>query len=442
MTKAEEKALGSIKIDALHRYLAARFKKFRDKRNGNASIELCDALMSGYAIFSLKDASLLRFNNERASRSESLRRVYKINKAPSDSGMRVILDEIESGQVKSVFKGVVEKIHKAGIIKSYRYIRDYVLVSIDGVHHFSSETVRCDHCMEYKKVNGQVEYRHSLLCGVLMHPDRSEVLPLDCEPIVRQDGREKNDCERNAAKRLIPRLRKLLGKEKAVIVEDALGANGPHIRDLKKEGFRFIIGVKEDGNKYLFGLFERLANQGQVLEHQEEEGRYIHRFRYANDLPLNSDNRDIQVNFLEYRQIDKKGKEADKYFTWITDFHLSRLSVYQVMRCARSRWKIENETFNTLKNQGYNFEHNYGHGKKNLCTVMALLMMLAFLVDQLQQGWNDLFKAAWNKTQTKKALWEKVRQKFDEYTVDTMEMVYKLIAGLLKVQYRIVRGSG
>ena len=55
------------------------------------------------------------------------------------------------------------------------------------------------------------------------------------------------------------------------------------------------------------------------------------------------------------------------------------------MRGGRARWKIENETFNTLKNLGYNFEHNYGHGKKYLSTVFGLLMMLAFLLDQIQE---------------------------------------------------------
>jgi hypothetical protein len=60
-------------------------------------------------------------------------------------------------------------------------------------------------------------------------------------------------------------------------------------------------------------------------------------------------------------------------------------NVYEIMRAARSRWKIENETFNTLKNQGYHFEHNSGHGYENLCSVMTMLMMLAFLIDQVQQ---------------------------------------------------------
>jgi hypothetical protein len=54
-----------------------------------------------------------------------------------------------------------------------------------------------------------------------------------------------------------------------------------------------------------------------------------------------------------------------------------------IMRAGRSRRKIENETFNTLKNQSYHFEHNYGHGQENLSYVFAHLMLLAFLNDQI-----------------------------------------------------------
>jgi hypothetical protein len=401
-----------------------------------------DALMSGYALFSLKDPSLLQFNNERPNREENLKSIYKINKAPSDSGMRAILDEVELEEVNGVYAGLAKKLRAAGILEAYSYLNGHVAVSIDGVHHYSSEKISCSQCLECIKNNGKKEYRHSLLSAVMVHPEKKEVLPIANEPIVKQDGKTKNDCESNAAKRLIPQVKKLLPKEKVVIVEDALSANGPHIRELKKAGFRFVISVKPDGNKYLFGLMGRLEGLGKVNEHEQVEGRYVHHFRYVNSLPLNSDNRDMKVNFLEYRQVDKTGKQADRYFTWITDFHLSKHNVYKVMRTGRSRWKIENETFNTLKNQGYNFEHNYGHGQKNLCTVLALLMMLAFLVDQLQQGWNELFQAAWHKTQTKVALWEKVRQKSNEYAVASMEIIYKLIIGQLKVRYEIIDDSG
>ena len=81
-------------------------------------------------------------------------------------------------------------------------------------------------------------------------------------------------------------------------------------------------------------------------------------------------------------------------FSWITDFALTTDIVEKIMRGGRARWKIEIETFNTLKNQGYHFEHNYGHGKKNLSVVLAMVMMLTFLVDQTQQLCCPLFQTA------------------------------------------------
>lgn len=95
------------------------------------------------------------------------------------------------------------------------------------------------------------------------------------------------------------------------------------------------------------------------------------------------------------------------------------------MRGGRARWHIENETFNTLKNQGYHFEHNYGHGVQNLSVVFAMLMMLAFLVDQTQQLCCGLFRAVWQKLGSKRALWEILRSHFYHFTFRSMRQLYE-----------------
>ena len=112
----------------------------------------------------------------------------------------------------------------------------------------------------------------------------------------------------------------------------------------------------------------------------------------------------------------------------MTDLTLTAANVRAVARGDRTRWRIENETYNTLKNQGYHFEHYYGHGDQNLCTVFALLMMLAFLIDQVQQKCNPLFRAAWEKKGPKCALWEAVRNLFAEFEVSSMRQIYEAIA--------------
>src|SRR5438045_7008995 len=85
-------------------------------------------------------------------------------------------------------------------------------------------------------------------------------------------------------------------------------------------------------------------------------------------LPLNASNTDVRVNFIEYWEI---GNGQSQHFSWVTDLRVSKRTVYRLMRGGRARWKIENETFNTLKNQGYNFEHNYGYGNQNLSVLFT-----------------------------------------------------------------------
>ncbi|NGX53264.1 MAG: hypothetical protein KR126chlam5_01577 [Candidatus Anoxychlamydiales bacterium] len=91
------------------------------------------------------------------------------------------------------------------------------------------------------------------------------------------------------------------------------------------------------------------------------------------------------------------------------------------MKGGRARWKIENETFNTLKNQGYQFEHNFGHSKKNLCSVMGIIMLLAFLVDQMQLLCCKLFQHARTTTRTFYNLWETMRAMFKFFYLTNWE---------------------
>lgn len=143
-------------------------------------------------------------------------------------------------------------------------------------------------------------------------------------------------------------------------------------------------------------------------------------------MPLNKSNPDLLVNVLEYWQVGKDD-EITK-FSWVTDLPITEDNVMDLMRAGRARWKIENETFNTLKNQGYNLGHNYGLGEKNLSAVFTILMMLAFLIDQVQQISCWLFQEAWKKAESKRYLWESIRSFFYNYRVDSMETILRAIA--------------
>jgi hypothetical protein len=211
-----------------------------------------------------------------------------------------------------------------------------------------------------------------------------------------------------------------------IIVEDALSPNAPHIRDLMAADCHFILSVKPGDHAHLFEQFLERIKVGQVGRFEVVEANGTrHLYLFANGLSLNESNPDVLVNIVEYVQLDADGKRYEG--TWVTDFELSVKTVRPVVRGGRARWRIENETFNTLKNQGYHFEHNYGHGEKNLCTVFALLMMAAFLIDQVQQKCNALFRAAGEKKGAKCALWEAVRNLFASFEVSSMREIYEAI---------------
>ena len=424
-----------LSADGLIKIVKKGFKKVKEHRPMNVEIPLVDALMSGYALFALKDPSLLAFD-QRRKEPENLKRVYDISRIPSDTQMRKILDGVNPEEIRPLFKSVVQQLQRGKELEKMKYMGKYYLVSLDGTGYFKSEKVHCDNCLEkYYKKSGKTIYSHQMLGGAIVHPDRKEVIPLAPEPIIKQDGSEKNDCERNAAKRFLAKLREEYPRLPIIIIEDALSANAPHIRELKRHNLRFILGVKPGDHASMFDYINQADERGETTWFEIEKGEVIHRFRFLNDVPLNDSNSDVRVNFLEYWEI-KSGKT--KHFSWITDFTITTKNAFTLMRGGRARWKIENETFNTLKNQGYHFEHNFGHGHQHLSVVFAYLMMLAFAVDQAQQLSCQLFQAAWAKAGSKRALWEKMRGIFHNLPMDSMCMIWRAIAFGFRVESVVI----
>ncbi|VFN02983.1 MAG: hypothetical protein BECKG1743D_GA0114223_112112 [Candidatus Kentron sp. G] len=202
-----------------------------------------------------------------------------------------------------------------------------------------------------------------------------------------------------------------------------MASNAPHIRLLQDLDLRFILGAKPAEHKFLFDWVENCADTAEY-EFTDKQG-YHHRFRYLNGAPLNEANSELKVNFLEYWQTSPKGKVG--HFSWVIDIPIDETNLMKLTRGGRARWKIENETFNTLKNQGYHFEHNFGHGYKHLATVLMHLMMLAFLIDQIQQLCCHMFQAALETAQRKSYLWHKLRSRFDLCRIASWEALYHSI---------------
>jgi hypothetical protein len=348
--------------------------------------------------------------------------------------MRETLDPVSPKWLRPVFTSVFRQLQRGKALEEMMFLDGHYLLALDGTGYFSSQTIHCASCLHKVHRNGSITYYHQMLGAAIIHPDRREVIPLMPEPIVTQDGTGKNDCERNAAKRFIAKLRHDHPHLKFIVTEDSLSSNAPHIETLYDHGLHYILGVKEGDHAHLFTQVQAAEHAGRVTyyERHDRAAGVVHRFRFVNDVPLNASNTDVRVNFIEYWEI---GNSQTQHFSWVTDLRVSKRTVDRLMRGGRARWKIENETFNTLKNQGYNFEHNYGHGEQHLSVVFAMVMMLAFLVDQTQQLCCALFRAVWTKLGSKRLLWERMRALFYDYALQSMRQLFEtLFYGLKKLQ--------
>ena len=221
-----------LSADALFRLVQNGFDKIPDQRLPDTEISLTDALMSAFAMFSLQSPSLLAFDKERAE--GNLHTIYGIERVPCDTHMREILDPVFPESLRPVFKRVFTQLQRGKALESMAFLDDYYLLALDGTGYFSSKTLHCASCLHKVYRNGSRTYYHQMLGAALIHPDVRAVIPLMPEPIVKQDGAAKNDCERNAAKRFLRKLRQDHPHLKFIITEDSLSSNAPTSRPCRR----------------------------------------------------------------------------------------------------------------------------------------------------------------------------------------------------------------
>jgi hypothetical protein len=419
-----------LSFDPLIRQICLRANQLPETRDeADCNFSMADAVMSAMAMFTLKDPSLLFFQERR--NDGNMKRLFRIRMVPSDTQMRAILDPLEPDLLRPMFNDVLRQLQRGKALESYTFHEGYYLVSMDGTGYFSSKKIHCASCLQKKNSKtGEITYHHQMLGAAIVHPDHKQVVPLAPEPIIKQDGDNKNDCERNAGKRLLQKIRDEHPNLKLIVVEDGLASNAPHIRELKSLDMRFLLGAKPDDHEHLFEEMSKAEAEGRATtlcwtdDAKQEEVQC--EICFAHDLPLNKSNADLLVNFLQYTEYAPDGSIL-KRFSWVTDLAITRDNARHLVRGGRARWKIENETFNTLKNQDYHFEHNFGHGEKNLSVVFAMLMMLAFLVDQTQELCCPLFQAVRKKRGSRRSLWDHQRSHFRHFQFTSMRQLHEVM---------------
>lgn len=424
----------------------ACFERVKDPlRSRKAS--LADHMMAALAMFMFKFPSMLDFDDKaRGPEADpellhNLGTMFGLRHVPCDTAMRERLDDVEPEALRPAFKKVISRLQRGKGLEGLTVIDDNYLVAIDGTEYFKSERVSCRHCCVRNKTNGKAEHYHQMLCASIVNPGSSAAFPLILpEMITKADGATKNDCEMNAFKRLLPALRREHPHMKIAVLLDGLYGKAPQIRLLRKYGMGFLIGVKKSDHKALFGQIEV---DGESWETTDKDG-VVHRFRWRNGAELNNSHRDLLVNAMTYTEITpahevRKGggktRTVDtkfQRFAWVTDFDINPDTLMPLMRAGRARWRIENNIFNTMKNQEFDLGHNFGHGDQHLSSVLACMMMLAYLIDQVQERCCAVFQAARQRCRSRVGLWRRMQSRFTTVYYSGWEEFMEHLAGFRK----------
>ena len=373
------------------RQVFAKAPEWRD--TGKIDYPLVDVAVSGLAMMFLQDPGLLPFQQrlQEKNGSSNLRNFFSVSQVPRETQFRDLLDSFDFHCLMAGLRRGITLLESTRAWLGFRNLDGRFIVALDGTEYFQSEKIHCEHCLERHHKDGRVEYYHQLLVAALIHPVTGQALPMCVEEIRRDDGTTKQDCEINAASRLLPRLAKTYCHLDMIIIGDSLYSKTPFMELARSLKLNFILVAQPGDHRHLqeeiAGI--RLA-EGITRMEQPGEGKIANRiYEFAHEVPLFSSTT-ATAHWVEYSELMTSGK-AGYHNAWVTSLKPTRKNIQPIVATGRHRSSIENQTFNALKNHGFHFEHNFGHGKKFLRINFLLLNLLAFMMHQLLSIGDQLY---------------------------------------------------
>ncbi len=375
----------ALSFPRLLEHLRKLIQDFPDKRTGlNCQYSMADAALGAFAVFFTQSPSFLAYQKdlEKTKGKSNAQSLFGMARIPSDNHIRDLLDEVAPSQVLPVFGYVFDALKAAGMLSSFLSCFGGLLIALDGTHYFSSKQLHCQNCSTRQHKNDSTTYFHSVVTPVVVAPGQDKVIALEPEFILPQDGQDKQDCECAAGKRWLEQYGARYRPLGVTILGDDLYCHQPMCQRILAAGCHFLLTCKPESHLTLYEWLEGLELCGGIstLKVKRWTGReyQIDTYRYAEQVPLRDGADGLLVNWCELTTTGRGGK-VRYHNAFATDHPISEANVQACVAAGRARWKVENENNNTLKTKGYHLEHNYGHGQKQLCALLATFNILAFL---------------------------------------------------------------
>jgi len=387
-----------------------------DKRTGrNRQYSMETIGLSAFSVFFTQSPSFLAHQKtmEQNKGRSNAQTLFQIEKTPTDNHIRDLLDPVEPQAIYPVYDRVYEAFEERGILDTFRSVHDTRLIALDGTWYFSSQSgnVNCKHCSKIEHTHGEITHYHSAITPVIVGPGQPYAIPLRPEFIVPQDGDTKQDCEIKAGKRWLDKNGAFYHTGNDTILGDDLYAHQPFCRRVLLNNYHFIFVCKPKSHPWLYQWVD-LLEPGKDLRtlklRVKHKGKWEHHtYRYANHVPLVEGEGALKVNWCEVT-VTSKGKQT-YHNAFITNFTITDKNVAGIVAAGRARWKIENENNQTLKKRGYHLEHNFGHGKQHLSSLLATLNILAFLFHGFLTFCDEAYRLIRATLPTRKTFFQDIR---------------------------------
>lgn len=424
--------------DSLFQSLEHAISTISDHRKQDHTIHsLRDAIFVPFSCFFLQARSLRGHINflKKSQARKNKKHLFKIKTIPTDNQIRNILDRIPSTCIETAQDEIIFKMQRSGVLQQFKKsvgnINMGCLIGLDGIEYFRSEKISCEHCCKVHHNDTTIDYFHRVLLSGLIHPSKDVFLPITQEFIVKQDGCEKEDCERNAAKRWLQKFRKKHPHLPATLLGDDAFCTQPYIEELRRNRCGFIISCQPGSHKTLYDWVDGLNAVGDLGMREKifRDGKnwYVATYEYANNIPLRDSEKTIQVNFVRVTIRERTTGKQIGIHSFVTDFELTYENCIEITTTGRRRWKSENEGNNTLTNNGYHLKHSFGHGKHHESHNFVLLNIIAFMIHVVlsyvnQEGYSFLRQTM----DTLYECFERIRNTFALIYCRSWEQLYQI----------------
>jgi len=406
-------------LDQIIKLTREEFKKLPDKRGKkHQTYSIEDIVMSAFSVFYFQSGSWLNFQRNMCNQSgrSNAKSLFGIENIPTDNHIRDILDGIDTQKLQVIFNEIYRLLLKKKTLDKYQVFDKTIPVLLDGTYYHHSKKIHCTHCQTRNKKDAKnkeyTEYYHSAITPTIAHPNSNQVLPLLPEIISNKDGEEKQDCEINASKRWLEKTNILSEHYKLLILGDDLYCKTSLIKDIRAKDYNYIFVCKDSSHKKMYETINYIRNLGELdskvvtkINKRRKEEKYS--YQYLNDVNLTGDKDSISVNWCSVKITDENDKVIYNG-AFATDYRIDTINIEKIVEIGRARWKIENENNNTLKNGGYNLEHNFGHGKEGLSEFLFTLNILSFLTHTICLKYDDGYRELYELINNRKTFFNHV----------------------------------